>query len=748
MNRSLHTLWYNHPAAHWNEALPLGNGRIGAMVFGGAEREILCLNEDTIWSGYPTFHNQPHARAALQQAKQLTASGNYLEAQQLLERDFTSKPTEHYLPLGNLTLAFAPLCEVSGYRRTLDLKTAVHTVTFSAQDVQYTRETLISAPDQVIAIRLTASQPGNITFSATLTSQLKTTCSVEGSRLILDGICPSTSLQRGLNQAHAKYCYEEDPAKQGIRFRAILSVQQEGGSLQQTENGLLVQNAHAATLYFAVRTSFNGWNRLPSLNGKPFREPCLQDILQAEQRGFDAVRAAHLADYQALYDRTELVLPASDCSTAPTDQRLIRHAAGEADPALYALLFHYGRYLTIAASRSGTQPMNLQGIWNHLMNPPWSSNYTININTEMNYWPTLSANLAECCEPLLTMLQDLRESGSRTAQAFYGAPGFCSHHNTDLWRLTTPVGNGQPGCGVYAFWQMSSGWLMRHAYEYWRYTGDADYLTRSLLPLLRDCAAFYLDQLEPIGDGTLILRTTTSPEHNFRLPDGSCCAVADWTTMTQSIVRDVFEMALEAAQAAGADGDDLQAIAAALPRLHGFEPTKTGAIREWNEDFTPGELHHRHLSHLYGLYPAQQILPGTPEADWARQTLLERGDQGTGWSLGWKINFWARLRDGEHALQLLDLQLMPCENDARYPTPGGSYPNLLDAHPPFQIDGNFGACSGILQMLLQGDAEHPDFLPALPSSWDSGSLRGARLPGGKTVDLQWKHGKLEQANIR
>ncbi len=743
MNRS-HTLWYNRPAENKNEALPLGNGRIGAMVFGGVEHERIIFNEDSLWTGRPGFNDQPNAASAFREAQRLALDGRYAEAQSIIERDFTSNPSAVYLPLCDLYLDFNPIGGYDNYSRALDLQTAVHTTVFESSSVCYTRETFVSEPSQVAVIRLSASKSGKISFSAHLKSQLKGEVRAERGIIAFDGVCPTTVIRRGMNQESVSFVYENDPEKRGIAFGVRLAVCTEGGSINSADGGIEVDGADCATLYFAVRSSFSGWNKSPDAE---YKSVCDDDIKSAAEKGAGALLDGHIADWSALYGRCELILPESELSSRPTDERLIGHEEGIGDQSLYALLFHYGRYLTIAASRAGTEPMNLQGIWNDMMLPPWYSNYTVNINTEMNYWPTLTANLEECYEPLLRLIGELRESGRKTAKRYYGARGFCSHHNTDLWRMTTPVGNGQPGCAVWAFWPMSAGWFMRHLCEYFEYTQNEDFLRDTLFPSLCECSEFYIDTMVESKDGKLIFAAATSPENSFMTDDGRICSVAALSAMSQAIIRDVFRMTLDAAALCGIENDTVKTIEKLLPRVQGYECGPSGTIGEWNGNLKSPETHHRHLSHLYGLHPAREITHGSGLENAARLSLIERGDEGTGWSLGWKVNMWARLRDGNHALRLIDMQLRTCPADATFPSHGGTYPNLLGAHPPFQIDGNFGVCAGICEMLIQGTADEPIFLPALPSSWTSGAIRGLRLRGGASVDMKWENGKVTDAVI-
>ena len=743
-----HTLWYDSPAEFWDAALPLGNGRIGAMVFGDPSREKISLNEDTLWTGRPCHWPLYGPADTWEKAKRLTREGKYREAAELLERDYTAPPTANYLPLGDLLLDFGPV-KARAYRRRLEMDRAVHTVEYVSGDAIFRREAFVSHPDEVLVLRLTASEPGQITCSVRLGCQLRHSTEASGREIRVSGICPAKHIERGCGQERAELYYPEKPEAQGMRFSMLLRVLVLGGEVFAADGGLSVRGADEAVLLLGTRTGFRDWKSAPDA---PCEAACRRDVDKAASKGFPALLSAHTEDHSALYDRCSLTLGGGEEGSLPTDRRLLRHHEGGEDPALYALLFHFGRYLTIAGSREGTQATNLQGIWNPHLAPPWNSNYTININTEMNYWPTDAVGLPECFEPLTRLVRELRESGRRTAREYYGAPGACAHHNTDLWRLSTPVGNGMPGCCVWAAWPMSLGWLSRNLGDHWAYTGDRQFLKEELYPLLRDCAEFYEAMLDEDTDGKLVFCPSTSPENKHMMPDGgSACPVGETTAMTMAIVRDVFRSLLEASKILGTRDEVEDRAEEMLPRLRGYELTKTGAIAEWQPaDFEPEDPHHRHISHLYGMHPVREIQPGTPMGEAVRKSLEERGDDGTGWSLSWKINQWARLRDGDHAKKLLDLQLRPIPADKGAAVAirgGGSYPNLFDAHPPFQIDGNYGVCAGIAEMLLQNGPDGPVLLPALPSDWKNGAVRGLRAWGGKTVDIVWRDGKITESRI-
>lgn len=739
-----HLLWYERPAENFNEALPLGNGRIGAMAYGCAAEERLTLNEDTLWSGRPR-QSRRHCVETWHATQALSRQGAFKQAQVLLENEFGDDLVQAYLPLGTLRLRTGHEA-VQDYRRELNLQTACHTVAYTCRGVRFTRRCFISAADQALALRLTADQPGNVSFTLSLDGALRSEKNADENTLYLSGRCPDRKPPRGaFTKDVLEYFYSDDPSKQGVWYFAAVRAFPEGGKMTAAQDKLIIQEADAVTLLFAVRTNFCDPFTPPAHSGLNPEKACREDLRAAGQKGWDALWTAHVASHQALYRRCWIHLGETPLSARPTDERLRRHAAGEEDPSLYALLFHYGRYLLISASRPGTQPANLQGIWNENPLPPWSSNYTLNINTEMNYWPALAANLAECYEPLLRLIRELRQAGTPVARNYYGAPGFCSHHAADLWRTAHPSTNFLNNCCQWGQWPLSGGWLSVMAYEAWRYSGDEG-LLREIAPLLRDSADFYVSLLEE-KDGELILLPSTSPENGYIL-EGVFCPLDYTTTMTTAIIRDVLRCAAEALEALGEDASSYRAI---LPQLRPYQVCPDGTLNEWYGVHADWEIHHRHVSHLYGLFPSNQINETTKELmEACRKTLEKRGDKSTGWSLAWKINLWARLRDGGRAKRLLDLQLSPMESEREgMETGGGSYPNLFCAHPPFQIDGNFGACSGVIQMLLQQNAAGQTILlPALPEAWKDGEAHGLRLPGGKTISFRWENGRIQEASLR
>lgn len=736
-------LWYRRPAECFNESLPIGNGRIGGCVYGGIKEAQISLNEDTLWSGYPRVSNQ-NCADVYRKAQKLTLAGKCSQAQDLLEQNFGDFLVQMYLPLGTLNFTMGHSDTAALYRRSLSLETAIHTVSYQTDGKTFTRECFVSEPAQVMAIRITCDQKASVSFAATLTGKLRSQTVSKDKMIYIDGNCPVCRAPFGEKyEGDASKFYSENDSEKGIGYRAAVQVLTKGGKISADERGFLVTEADEAYVYFAVRTSFNGAFRHPVTDGKPYQSECIRDLARAAEQGFDKLMAEHIKDYRRLYTRVALDLEESENSGLATDERLEKHGRGEKDNALYALLFHYGRYLTIAASRKGTQAMNLQGIWNEKLSPPWNCNYTLNINTEMNYWPTLACGLFECYQPLIALTRDLCEAGRKTAVQYYGANGFVSHHATDLWRVTHPNTNRLKGNTQWGQWCMSGGWLTMMLYEYYRYTQDVDYL-RSIYPVISGCAEFYKSLLVWY-DGEWILCPSTSPENNYRTSEGAM-PLDKTTAMTMQIVRDVFDIVISSAKVLQYDSTEYELLIAHLKENH---ISADGTLAEWYTDHPDWEREHRHVSHLYALFPSHSMEGIAPKwLDACRKTLEKRGDGGTGWSLAWKINLWAKLADGEHACMLLDRQLqLVGGGEEGHDIGGGSYPNLLCAHPPFQIDGNFGACAGILNMLVQMDGQNVKLFPALPKSWKNGELRGVYLPGRKRLDMKWKDGKLVKHKI-
>ena len=739
-------LFFDAPANVFEEALPLGAGKLGAMVYGDPVREKISLNYDELWTGFPRDENRKNAVEDFKKARALAFAGKLKSAQRLVERRIASANVQAYQPAGNLFLQQEEGL-ITEYNRVLSLADAVAEVTYKKNGVPFRETCFTSAPRDCMVMRIETEKKCAVSFVLTLESLLRNTVTAENGVYCADAECMFDSPQNRNRYKSRNKRYASSDERRGICFRIAVKVHTEGGGVTVSQDGIKVENADAAVIFTAIESSFAGYNRHPFVNGKEYRCAAVAKVNAVSALDYESLLQEHVADFRTYYDRVSLQLGGPEQDALPTPQRLKRFAEKHDDMGLYALLFDYGRYLTISGSRPGSQAMNLQGIWNEMVDPPWNADYTVNINTEMNYFPTLVCDLAEMQEPLTALLRDLSVRGEQTAAQYYGARGFCVHHNTDLWRACQPV----DGCAQWSFWPMAGGWLSRHLFEQYQYTGDTAFLRETAYPIMERAARFYLDVLTEDGNGHLIFAPSTSPENKY-LYRGGTCELSLTTTMTMSIIRELFENVTAAAQMLNIQLDVVSEVSSALPKLLPIRIGRDGRIMEWYDERTDAEPHHRHISHLYALYPARQITPDkTPElAAAAKKTLEVRGDAGTGWSLGWKINFWARLFDGDHALKLLDMQLYPIsagkQRDGH--RGGGSYPNMFDAHPPFQIDGNFGATAGIAEMLMQSDGETIWLLPALPSKWQDGTVRGLRAKGGAKVDIVWQSGKIVDYTVK